>query len=155
MASLETIVDQVRDYLDNDDWKYEYIEEKNLIKCGVNLKCKLQNVNLTFTLREDGYTTYAICNMKADEETRKVIMEYLTMANYGLRAGNFELDLRDGEIRYKVNVNAKGLDGVSTKIIEDSIMIPLMMMDRYGDGLAALLLGFSDPQTEIQKAESN
>ena len=90
-----------------------------------------------------------------DEETRKIIMEYLTMANYGLRAGNFELDLRDGEVRYKVNVNAKGLDSLSTKIIEDSIMIPLMMMDRYGDGLAALFLGFSDPQTEIQKAEAD
>ena len=27
------------------------------------------------------------------------------------------------------------------------------MMDRYGDGIAALALGFSDAETEIKKAE--
>ena len=27
------------------------------------------------------------------------------------------------------------------------------MMDRYGDGIAALALGFSDADTEIRKAE--
>ena len=28
------------------------------------------------------------------------------------------------------------------------------MYGRYGDGLAALIMGFSDPITEIEKAES-
>jgi hypothetical protein len=29
------------------------------------------------------------------------------------------------------------------------------MMDRYGDGIAALAFGFSDAETEIKKAEQS
>lgn len=44
-------------------------------------------------------------------------MEYITGANYGLRNGNFEMDVEDGEIRYKVYVNVKGMNDISDDII--------------------------------------
>ncbi len=75
------------------------------------------------------------------------------MANYGLVNGNFELDLRDGEIRYKTYVNCDGLESLSEAVIQDSIYVGCVMMDRYGDGIAALAMGFSDADTEIKKAE--
>ena len=35
------------------------------------------------------------------------MMKYLTLANYGVVNGNFEMDLSDGEIRYKSYVDAR------------------------------------------------
>ena len=35
------------------------------------------------------------------DEKQKTIAEYLAYANYGLLFGNFEIDLSDGEVRYK------------------------------------------------------
>lgn len=154
MAMMSDIVDQIRDYLDQNDWKYEYIADKKIIKAGVNLKCKLQSAKLFITFNESGYTVIAVPTMNASEDTRANVLEYISRANYGLRNGNFEMDLNDGEIRYKTYTNCKGLDRVSNDIIEDSIIIPPMMFSRYGDGMAALMFGFSDPITEIKKVEN-
>ena len=35
------------------------------------------------------------------EDKRDVVCRYITRANYGLRNGNLEMDLDDGEVRYK------------------------------------------------------
>lgn len=153
MASMLDMIDRVRDFMDKDDWKYEYDGERQLIRAGVNLKCKLQSVRLFISFNENGYTAVVVPPLKADEANRTNVMEYLTRANYGLRNGNFEMDLGDGEVRYKVYVNTKGVSDISDEIIEDSIMLPVVMMDRYGDGIAALMFGFSDPVTEIKKVE--
>lgn len=154
MASMYDMIDRVRDYMDKDDWKYEYVDDRHLIRAGVNLKCKLQSVRMFISFNENGYTVVAVPPMKADEASRPNVMEYITRANYGLRNGNFEMDVEDGEIRYKVYVNAKGMNDISDDIIDDSIKLPALMIDRYGDGMAALMFGFSDPATEIQKVEN-
>lgn len=152
--TMMDMIDQVRDYLDKTDWKYEYIQDRNLITAGVNLNCKLQSVKLIINFNEGGYTVLAIPSMNADANTRASVLEYISRANYGVRSGNFEMDLNDGEVRYKTYTNAKGLDRIPDEIIEDSIVIPAMMFNRYGDGMAALMFGFSDPVTEIKKVEN-
>lgn len=153
MAALD-LINEVRDYLDDNNWNYEYEDDRQLIRTGVNLKCKLQSVKMYITFNDNGYTVIAVPAMKADEASKTNVMEYITRANYGLRNGNFEMDVNDGEVRYKVYTNAKGLSGVGTDIIEDSIMIPPLMFDKYGNGMAAIMFGFSDPKTEIEKAEA-
>ena len=42
----EQIVDAIRDWLDEDDWHYEYIAEHHLIRMGVGLKSKLKNMGI-------------------------------------------------------------------------------------------------------------
>ena len=36
------------------------------------------------------------------------IAQFLTPANYGTLIGNFELDFKDGEIRYKTSIDVEG-----------------------------------------------
>ena len=149
----EQIVDAVRDWLDNDDWRYEYIAEKQLIKMGINLNSKIKSGNIFIDFKNDCYLVYLYSPINGDKENLEELTKYLTMANYGLINGNFELDVRDGEIRYKTYVNCDGLESLSAAVIQDSICVGCVMMDRYGDGIAALALGFSDAETEINKAE--
>ena len=63
------------------------------------------------------------------------------------------MNFKEGEVRFKVHTNYKGLDEFSEEIIEDSLIIPPAMFERYGDGLVALMMGFSTPEVEIDKAE--
>lgn len=151
--NINTMINSVRDFLDGDDWNYDFESENNLIHTGINLYCKLDRINEVISFRDTGFYVYATINMNADEETRPKVMEYITRANYELRLGNFELDLEDGEVRYKVYTNTKGMTELPQEIVEDAIIVPAMMFDRYGDGLATLMMGFSDPATEIEKAE--
>lgn len=149
----EQIVDAVRDWLDKDEWRYEYIAEKQLIKMGINLNSKIKTGNIFIDFKDDSYLVYLYSPISGDKENLEQLNKYLTMANYGLINGNFELDLRDGEIRYKTYVNCDGLESLPEQVIKDSIYVGCVMMDRYGNGIAALAMGFSDADTEIKKAE--
>ena len=149
----EQILDAVRDWLDKDDWHYEYIAEKQLIKMGINLHSKIKSGNIFVDFKDDCYLVYLYSPINGDKDNLDELVKYLAMANYGLINGNFELDLRDGEIRYKSYVNCDGLDTLPDQVIKDSIYVGCAMMDRYGNGIAALAMGFSDADTEIKKAE--
>ena len=150
----EQIVDAVRDWLDGDDWHYDYNAEKHMISAGIKLDCKMRSARVYIPIRDDNsYIVNIVAPIKGDPNDLDELIKYLTMANYGLANGNFELDVRDGEIRYKTFVNCDGLESLSRDVIEDSVYMCCVMMDRYGDGIAALALGFSDAATEIKKAE--
>lgn len=155
MSSIDLLVNAVRSYLDANDWNYDYEErgDNPFITFGLNVKCKLNSLKYFIAFRENGFTSIAVPKLNATPEVTDSIIRYLTMANYGLLEGNFEFDVRDGEIRYKVYTNTRDLDDVSEGMIEDAILIPAAMFERYGDGIAALLMGFSDPETEIKNAE--
>lgn len=149
----EQLIDAVRDYLDEEGFRYEYNAEKNFLKLGFNVKCKLKSVRVFWEFREHSYLVYSVAPINADKDNLGEIMKYLTMANFGLVAGNFELDCRDGEVRYKSFVDAEGLEKLSHEVIDRSLDVCLAMMQRYGDGIAALVMGFSDADTEIKKVE--
>ena len=149
----EEIVDAVRDWLDGDNWHYEYNAEKHLIKMGINLKSKIKSGRIFVDIKKDCYVVYLYAPINGDKDNIGELVKYLAMANYGLLNGNFEVDPEDGEIRYKTFVNCDGLKALSPEVIQDSIYMGCLMMDRYGNGIAALALGFSDAETEIKKAE--
>ena len=150
----EQIVDALRDWLDSDDWHYEYDAEHHLIRAGITLDCKLRNARIFIPIRADGsYIVNIVSPISGDPKNMDELVKYVAMANFGLANGNFDIDVSDGEVRYKIYVNCKDLETLPAQIIKDSIYAGWCMMDRYGNGLAALAMGFSDAQTEIDKAE--
>ena len=150
---IEEITDAVRDYLDADDWHYEYVAEHAFIRAGVTLKCKLKSARLIIQFRKTDYNVYMISPVTADTERLGEVLRFAALANYGLANGNFEVDVHDGEIRYKSYVNCEAYDTLPKDVIEDSSNVCWAMMERYGNGFAALAMGFSDADTEIKKAE--
>ena len=149
----EQIIDAVRDWLDQDDWRYEFDAEETLIRLNLTLTSKIKKAHIVFLFKEDCYTLYATAPINGDTDDLTELNKFIAMANYGLRNGNFELDFRDGEIRYKTFVNCDGLETLPEEIIKDSVLAACFTLDRYGDGLAALAMGFSDAETEIKKVE--
>lgn len=151
----EGMVDAVRDYIDKKGWHYEYNAEKKFMKLGFNIKSKLKNVRIFWEFKRDSYLVYTIAPICADKDNLAEVHKYVNLVNYCLINGNFELDVRDGELRYKAFVNTEGLDSISEAIIDDSLDVGIYMMEHYGDGFAALAMGFSDAETEYKKTQDN
>ena len=150
----EQIVDVLRDWLDSDDWHYEYDAEKHVIRTGITLDCKLRNARVFIPIRADSsYIVNIVSPISGDPKNMGELVKYLAMANFGLPNGNFDIDVEDGELRYKTYVNCKGLEKLPDEIIKDSIYAGWFIMERYGNGIAALAMGFSDADAEIKKAE--
>lgn len=149
----EKMTDIVRDFLDERGYHYEYDAENSVLRLDFNLKCKLKDARVIMIVRDTAFSVLTISPLNADKEHPVEMMKYLTLANYGVVNGNFEMDLSDGEIRYKSYVDADGLDSVPEPILDWSLGVGIAMMDRFGDGIAALSLGFSDAETEFKKVQ--
>ena len=146
----------VENFFKQDDWNYTFLADKQCLKAGVNLNCKLKETQLMIRLKEEYYIVYATISVNADEDSRQQVAEYLTRANYGLKWGNFEMDMRDGEIRYKILVDCgDNCDCLpSFSVIKNSIYLAAQMMQKYGDGLLAVMYGFQTLEEAIEKAEA-
>ena len=61
----EAIIDAVRDFLDADDWHYEFDAEHSAIRAGVTLRCKLKNARMFIRFRKTDYNIYMISPVSA------------------------------------------------------------------------------------------
>ena len=149
------IASTVRAFLDENNYHYRYEQEGDFFTLNFNLKCKLKSVRIIFRCRKNDVLCYGISPISGDKDNPEEMLKYLAMANYGLNVGNFEMDLRDGEIRYKVNILCHDLPSLPFDHLDSGLSFTINEMNRYGDGIAALAMGFSDAKTEIQKAEAD
>ena len=136
---MNDVLEQIRNFLEEIEGKYYYDENKKIIGFQVSTESKLRLIHYRIVVDEYGYTVCATVPVNADKDTRLSVMEYITRINYMLRNGSFEMDLSDGEVRYKCYFLIKDLDKIPQTMIEESILLPKLMYDRYGDGLAALI----------------
>jgi len=136
LASLVTA------FLTEDDWHFSFDERRGLFKFVVGMKGKLKKLNYIVDVKQDEFVVYAISPIGADADdecTMSRMADFVCRANYGLENGNFELDMRDGEIRYKCFVDCDGINP-STEMIKTSIYCPAAMFEKYGEGIVGIIM---------------
>ncbi|MDR0531049.1 MAG: YbjN domain-containing protein [Oscillospiraceae bacterium] len=149
---IKALAEQVDAYLKSQNWNYDYNEEDHMFRFGMSLENRMNSCRMVILVGEDLFTSYAVCPLSADAESMPRICDYLTRANYGLKIGNFELDQRDGEIRYKSSLFCGG-DIPALNVVERVVDMPFRMMEHYGGGLLNVLFGNADPASEIAKID--
>lgn len=154
MAYSTEIKEAIEQYLKNDEWNYTFDEERELIRCGINLRNRLKECRIIADIDETKYLTLALINLNCDEEHRDELAKLLTLINYGLIIGNFEMDYDDGEIRYKVATNCKDCIP-SQAVIEDSMMIPAVMFEQFGDAILDVMFGVKSAEEAYKSTENN
>ncbi|MBQ7221624.1 MAG: hypothetical protein IJS28_11660 [Synergistaceae bacterium] len=151
----QDIAGVVRDFLIDDDWKFTFDDERGVFSFGLALHSKMKHVDYSVIVRDTSYSVYAISPLNADIDDADMmsnITEFICRANYGLRNGNFEVDMRDGEIRYKTYVNCDGLLP-SRDIVEASIVIPGLTFKRYAPGLLDVIFKGTSAADAIKQCE--
>jgi hypothetical protein len=108
---------------------------------------------------------YSYCPVKAPEEKRPILADFLTRANYGLYIGNFEMDYNDGEIRFKTSIDVEGNKSVGEEGKEPAELSFALMkrvvydnvgvMDKYLPGVMAVIYGGASPTEAIAKVEGS
>lgn len=146
-----SIASAINSFLKNDDWKFSFDEDKGVFTFNLSLNCKLQKISYRIIVLEGSYTVYTTVALGA-KDVLPQMAEFVCRANYGLRHGNFELDFRDGEIRYKCFIPCKNMIP-NADIIKDSIYVPAAMMEKYGNGIAAVSFGMMTPEEAVNASE--
>ena len=88
-------------FLQDDGWHPQQVEEKTIYRVYFSGQNGEQRCYAQIRIGLEQFLFYSVAPVKAPEEKRATMAEFVTRANYGLRIGNFEMDYRDGEIRYE------------------------------------------------------
>lgn len=150
---MEKTMELIEKFFNNLEWKYTYDSEKSIINTGINMGNALGNIDIYIKLRKSSYSVLVCLNNNVEKKYIQQVSEYLHRVNFGLNNGNFELDFEDGEIRYKTFVSFENIE-LSEDIIEDSILVPIAMFEKYGINLLRLMLQEADPKELADSAEN-
>lgn len=151
----QKIAHAIKSYLTDDEWHFSFDEKRGLFKFGLSLKGRIKKINYVVDVKDDEYVVYAISPLGADEDDKEVMAsmaEFVCRANYGLVNGNFELDMRDGEVRFKCFVDCEGITPTS-EMVRNSIHCPAAMFKRYGTGIVDIIFGKSSAQEAVEQCE--
>lgn len=156
-AYSKSIANVINTFLTEDGWHFSFDDKRGLFRFGLNLKGRIKKVSYIIDVKDDEYVVYAISPLGADDGDEKMMAtmaDFLCRANYGLKNGNFELDMRDGEIRYKSFVDCEGTTP-TTEMVRNSIHCPAAMFDRYGAGIVDIIFGNATAMEAIAKCEKS
>lgn len=152
----QNIANAIKEFLTNDDWYFSFDEKRGMFKFGLCLKGKIKKIDYLICVRDDEYIVYAISPIGANENNEKMMTamaEFVCRANYGLKNGNFELDMRDGEIRFKCFVDCDTITPTQ-EMVRNSILCPAAMFDNYSDGIVGIIFGDMSAKEAVEQCES-
>ena len=150
----DILFNKVIEYLDSQKWKYTIKGNRDFIEFNMGLKGKISSCRIVVLASENEIQSIAFAPIKASQDNFDNVIEFITRANYGLKVGKFEFDYRDGEVRYQSCLPCR--EGMpSMKDIEFVVDLPMLMLQRYGDGLVKNLMGFGTPEADIRQIEGN
>jgi len=91
---------------------------------------------------------YTIWPEPVPASLRAEVMEFITRVNYGLAIGNFELDLFDGELRFKTSLDVTDTQ-ISAALLERLITLSTYTLDFYAPGLVAVIQKGTTPMEAL------
>ncbi len=152
-----SIADVINNFLTEDDWHYTFDDKIGVFRFDLDLDGRIKNISYYIEVTDDEYVVYAVSPIGADSNNGKMMAsmaDFICRANYGLINGNFELDMRDGEIRYKTFLDCKGITP-SAEMVRNSIRYPAAMFERYGAGIIDVINGDAAAEEAIESSEGS
>lgn len=151
-GSSSTIYDVMMQFFKEDDWKYRQLEDATILQLGFSgdngsWMCYAQAQN-----EKERFIFYSLMESKVPENKRHAVAEFLTRANYGMIIGSFEMDLRDGEVRFKTSIDVEG-GQLTTKMVKTLVYTNVLMMDRYLPGIMSVIYANVTPEAAIAQIE--
>ncbi len=142
-------------YLKEFDCNFNYIKEIDTFNLGLALQSKMKTVDVFIHVCDDEYVVYGLLPIGADASDKKMMAsmsEFICRVNYGLKNGCFELDMDDGEIKYRTYVDCE--ESIpSIEVVRNSILCLAAMVEKYSEGILDIVFGNVSAKTAAQKCE--
>ncbi|WP_341878114.1 YbjN domain-containing protein [Defluviitalea saccharophila] len=139
----QKIYDEIKNIVIKNNWNYiENIKELGIEKM-LAISVTTDNGQWVLVIRaieeENRLICYSVLPVEISEDKRFEAMEAITKINYGLKLGNFEIDLGSGEIHFKTGIQfPEDFEGNIESWIEDNIALNVATMDKYYNELTAI-----------------
>ena len=144
VTAREPLLSIMTSYLKEISWEYQRFPSHTLIRMGFegrsgNWYCFVRSYE-----QDERLVVYSICPVRCAEAQRENLAIFLTLANYGLIIGNFEMNWDNGELRYKTSVDVEGGELTMT-MCQQLLQTNCAVMDRYFAALLGVIHGQLSP----------
>lgn len=148
------IFDTMTEFFQQEKWTYDQIPDQPILRMGMNGKSGKWVGYAQAREDQDQFVFYSVLPVTAPADKRLAIAELLTRMNYGLVIGNWEMDFRDGEIRYKTSIDVEN-DRLSLALVRNAVYLNLQMMDRCLSAIMGVLYGGISIDVALQQMEGS
>jgi hypothetical protein len=148
------ITDYLKQYFHDKQWHYTYYRPRtNDSQQSHHLSLRMRNKQLEcgylFRIQEDNslLAVYGILPFLIPESHQNAAMLLIIQINYDMLIGNLELDVNDGEIRYKnaIDVEAFGIDDdIIEHLLQSVIAMTTVAYEIFSD-----LINSQDPAQDM------
>jgi hypothetical protein len=149
---MSRILDEIEHFLKDDQWPATLLEDRPIYKTGYNGDHGEFNCYAQAREEQEQFVFYSVFPVKVPESNFQSISEYIQRANFGMIIGNFEIDIEDGEVRYKTSVDLEGVEQ-ATHLLRNMVYANVLTMDKYFNGLMRILHGGLTPVEAIKEVE--
>ena len=149
-AHSKTLFDRVSDYLTDKDWNFSSFPEKDYFSCILRLehgtsRVLIEAVESSAWSRVLVYCTYP--NF-VPLNRRPEVLEAINRINYSMIRGCFEMDMRDGEVRVRVNLESDTY--VSEPMIDRALRSALDLANLFQAALLAIAFGNTSAENILE-----
>jgi hypothetical protein len=131
----------------------QYQQEQNIY----HFACRGRHGNYQFRLdvrtTERTLLLYATSPLRVPPAHLQGACECVTRANFGLLVGNLELNMDDGEVRFKCSVCLTQTGVLTKMMVKHMFGVALAMMERYFPAIMAVIYGNKDPAVAVRECE--
>lgn len=149
------IVDCLKQYFSDKQWHYTHYRPKtNDSQQSHHLSLRMRHKKIDcgylFRVQEKNklLAIYGILPFLIPESHQSAALLLITQINYDMLIGNLEMDVNDGEIRYKNAIDVEAV-GIDTEIIEHSLQ-SVVAMTTVASELFGDLINNQDPAEDMQ-----
>jgi protein-tyrosine phosphatase len=152
IESGQALLPVVRAALDERSMRYEVDEAHSRVTFRIKADDAVLECFVVCHDRSGLVRCYIRPSVWVPAESRMAISEAITRANYNLAYGNFELDLGDGELRFKASIDVEGGELVTT-MVHNLIGAGVTMYNQYHPAFMRVIYGGISPQQAIEEVE--
>lgn len=145
---METAIKFFKEY----DWPFSKSEDEAVLRTAFQGSNGEWPCYVFASEEQQRLTFYSVCPVRAAEDKRMAVAEFITLVNHGLIIGNFELDFDDGEVRFKTSIDVEG-DRLSTALVKRMVLPNAAMMDIYLPGIMKVIYGNASPAQAVAEIE--
>ncbi|MEJ7759260.1 MAG: YbjN domain-containing protein [Gemmatimonadaceae bacterium] len=142
----------VHQALEEYSWRYDTVNDNT----AVVFRVAGAHIPHDFFISIDEELKTVVCYLnttyRVPESIRPAVCELLTRANYGLRVGNFEMDMADGELRYKASIGVEG-GTLVPRMVHLLIASASGVFDIYYPAVMKVVYGNQTPEEAIREVE--
>ncbi|MGM8890931.1 hypothetical protein ACS8FA_08790 [Psychrobacter sp. 1Y1] len=149
------IVDCLKQYFNDKQWHYTHYRPKTNDSqkshhLSLRMRHKQINCGYLFRVQEKNklLAIYGILPFLIPESYQSAAMLLITQINYDMLVGNLEMDVNDGEIRYKNAIDVEAV-GIDNEIIEH-LLQSVVAMTTVASELFGNLVNNQDPAEDMQ-----